>query len=77
MQALQEPVFLKVEKGGKMFQMLKFLAGKKMVQMLVKPETALVRPFVVCAILRGCVLNPSRYNSFIDLQVSNSPTKRV
>jgi phenylalanyl-tRNA synthetase beta subunit len=34
----------------------------------VKPETALIRPFVVCAVLRGVTFNESRYNSFIDLQ---------
>lgn len=36
--------------------------------MLVKPETTLIRPFVVCAILRGVKFNKERYNSFIDLQ---------
>ncbi len=35
----------------------------------VKPETALVRPFVVAAVLRGVTFDPTRYNSFIDLQV--------
>jgi hypothetical protein len=37
--------------------------------MVVRPETALVRPFVVCAILRGVRFDSQRYNSFIDLQV--------
>ena len=37
--------------------------------MIVKPETMLVRPFVVCAILRGVTLDKARYDSFIDLQV--------
>ena len=36
--------------------------------MVVKPETALVRPFVVCAVLRGVRFDSGRYNSFIDLQ---------
>jgi hypothetical protein len=40
-----------------------------MVRMTVKPETALVRPFVVCAVLRGIEFDSVRYNSFIDLQV--------
>lgn len=44
-------------------------AGKQMQRMIVKPETALVRPFVVCAILRGITFNQHRYKSFIDLQV--------
>eukprot|EP00898_Chlorokybus_atmophyticus_P002714 jgi/Chlat1/3443/Chrsp23S03764 len=34
----------------------------------VKPETALIRPFVVAAILRGMTFNSARYQSFIDLQ---------
>lgn len=44
------------------------MAGKPLQQMVVRPETALVRPFVVCAILRGVTFDPIRYNSFIDLQ---------
>lgn len=35
---------------------------------VVRPETLLVRPFVVCAVLRGVHFNEARYNSFIDLQ---------
>ena len=35
----------------------------------VKPETALVRPFVVAAVLRGISFDATRYKSFIDLQV--------
>eukprot|EP00193_Tetraselmis_chui_P015255 CAMPEP_0177794518 /NCGR_PEP_ID=MMETSP0491_2-20121128/25697_1 /TAXON_ID=63592 /ORGANISM="Tetraselmis chuii, Strain PLY429" /LENGTH=609 /DNA_ID=CAMNT_0019317197 /DNA_START=43 /DNA_END=1872 /DNA_ORIENTATION=+ len=37
-------------------------------RIVVKPETALIRPFVVCAVLRGVSFNKQRYNSFIDLQ---------
>mmetsp|Transcript_7134 Transcript_7134/g.26239 ORF Transcript_7134/g.26239 Transcript_7134/m.26239 type:complete len:597 (+) Transcript_7134:164-1954(+) len=37
-------------------------------RMTVKPETALIRPFVVCAVLRGCTFDKTRYDSFIDLQ---------
>eukprot|EP00240_Pyramimonas_obovata_P000517 CAMPEP_0118935706 /NCGR_PEP_ID=MMETSP1169-20130426/15784_1 /TAXON_ID=36882 /ORGANISM="Pyramimonas obovata, Strain CCMP722" /LENGTH=593 /DNA_ID=CAMNT_0006878765 /DNA_START=54 /DNA_END=1835 /DNA_ORIENTATION=+ len=37
-------------------------------QMVVKPETLLIRPFVVCAVLRGVTLDKARYDSFIDLQ---------
>ncbi|KAG2482402.1 hypothetical protein HYH03_018663 [Edaphochlamys debaryana] len=44
------------------------MAGKPLLQMVVKPETALVRPFVVCAVLRGVKFDAARYNSFIDLQ---------
>lgn len=39
-----------------------------MERLVVKPETALVRPFVVAAILRGVKFDAQRYNSFIDLQ---------
>ncbi|KAF4739321.1 hypothetical protein FOZ62_020121, partial [Perkinsus olseni] len=34
----------------------------------VSPETAQVRPYVVCAILRGIQFDEARYQSFIDLQ---------
>jgi phenylalanyl-tRNA synthetase beta chain len=36
---------------------------------VVKPETALIRPYVVAAVLRGVTFDATRYNSFIDLQV--------
>lgn len=36
--------------------------------LMVKPETALVRPFVLAAVLRGVVFDEQRYSSFIDLQ---------
>jgi phenylalanyl-tRNA synthetase beta subunit len=39
-----------------------------MERLVVKPETALVRPFIVAAILRGLKFDATRYNSFIDLQ---------
>ncbi|GAB4814215.1 hypothetical protein N2152v2_001261 [Parachlorella kessleri] len=44
------------------------MTGKQQQRMVVKPETALVRPFVVCAVLRGIRFDAARYNSFIDLQ---------
>ncbi|RDY10186.1 Phenylalanine--tRNA ligase beta subunit, cytoplasmic, partial [Mucuna pruriens] len=37
-------------------------------KMHVKPETSMIRPFVVCAVLRGLTFDKARYNSFIDLQ---------
>ena len=43
-------------------------AGKSMERLVVKPETALVRPFVVAAVLRGVCLDAARYASLIDLQ---------
>ena len=36
--------------------------------MYVEPSTASIRPFVVCAILRGVNFDKKRYKSFIDLQ---------
>ncbi|XP_066352965.1 phenylalanine--tRNA ligase beta subunit, cytoplasmic-like [Miscanthus floridulus] len=36
--------------------------------MHVKPETSKIRPYVVCAVLRGVTFDEARYNSFIDLQ---------
>ena len=47
-------------------------AGKQMQRMVVKPESVMVRPFAVCAVLRGVQFDPVRYNSFIDLQVSST-----
>ena len=44
------------------------MTGKAPLQMIVKAETSLIRPFVVCAVLRGVKLNAASYNSFIDLQ---------
>jgi phenylalanyl-tRNA synthetase beta chain len=43
--------------------------GKALQQLVVRPETALIRPYVVAAVLRGVKLDAARYNSFIDLQV--------
>ncbi|KAL5232213.1 hypothetical protein ABZP36_030989 [Zizania latifolia] len=37
-------------------------------QMYVKPQTSQIRPYVVCAVLRGVTFDEARYNSFIDLQ---------
>ncbi|KAG6493736.1 hypothetical protein ZIOFF_048737 [Zingiber officinale] len=41
---------------------------ESILKMHVKPETSLIRPFVVCAVLRGIAFDEARYNSFIDLQ---------
>ncbi|KAL3682275.1 hypothetical protein R1sor_000297 [Riccia sorocarpa] len=51
------PVFRVSDKSGGAIQ-----------KMTVKPETSLIRPFVVCAVLRGITFNQARYDSFIDLQ---------
>lgn len=47
--------------------------GKALQQLVVRPETALIRPYVVAAVLRGVTLDATRYNSFIDLQVKGGP----
>lgn len=39
-----------------------------MQRLVIKPETALVRPYVIAAVLRGVRLDATRYASFIDLQ---------
>jgi len=41
---------------------------KDIQKMTVHKEVALVRPFVVCAVLRGIKFDQYKYNSFIDLQ---------
>ena len=47
---------------------MELLGGAPRQKMFQKPETMLVRPFVVCAVLRGVKFDKARYNSFIDLQ---------
>ncbi|KAL1564804.1 phenylalanine--tRNA ligase [Salvia divinorum] len=44
------------------------ISKESMLKMHVKPETSQIRPYVVCAVLRGVTFNEARYNSFIDLQ---------
>uniref|UniRef100_A0A1J3EKG9 phenylalanine--tRNA ligase n=1 Tax=Noccaea caerulescens TaxID=107243 RepID=A0A1J3EKG9_NOCCA len=40
----------------------------EMLKMNVKSETSKIRPYVVCAVLRGVTFDEARFNSFIDLQ---------
>lgn len=44
------------------------ISKESMIKMHVKPETSLIRPHVVCAVLRGMTFTEASYNSFIDLQ---------
>ncbi|KAE8712488.1 putative phenylalanine--tRNA ligase beta subunit [Hibiscus syriacus] len=44
------------------------ISKESMLKMHVKKETSLIRPFVVCAVLRGINFDEASYNSFIDLQ---------
>ena len=48
--------------------MILLCSGRDRLRLTVKPETALVRPFIVAAVLRGVAFNATRYASFIDLQ---------
>ena len=47
---------------------INYAAGSRPLQLTIKPETALVRPFAVAAVLRGINFDSTRYSSFIDLQ---------
>ncbi|KAJ3054202.1 hypothetical protein HK097_002425 [Rhizophlyctis rosea] len=42
--------------------------GGKIQQLVVKPETAEIRPYVVAAVMRDITFDEHRYNSFIELQ---------
>ncbi|CAA2998832.1 phenylalanine--tRNA ligase beta subunit, cytoplasmic [Olea europaea subsp. europaea] len=44
------------------------VSKESMHKMHVKPETSKIRPYIVCAILKGVSFDELRYNSFIDLQ---------
>ncbi|MQL98508.1 hypothetical protein Taro_031228, partial [Colocasia esculenta] len=44
------------------------ISSESRLTMHVQPETESVRPYVVCAVLRGVKFDLARYNSFIDLQ---------
>ncbi|KAL3641412.1 hypothetical protein CASFOL_016380 [Castilleja foliolosa] len=41
---------------------------ESMLKMHVNAETSMIRPYVVCAVLRGVTFDEARYNSIIDLQ---------
>ena len=49
------------------YKLLKPLSGAPLT-MTVEPETAGVRPYIVCAILRNCTFDDRSYNSCLDLQ---------
>ncbi|KAG0243886.1 phenylalanine--tRNA ligase subunit beta [Actinomortierella wolfii] len=42
--------------------------GQPLQKMIVKPETAQIRPYVVCAVLRNVKFTELNYKNFIDLQ---------
>ncbi|GJN34996.1 hypothetical protein PR202_gb23717 [Eleusine coracana subsp. coracana] len=61
---------LRVFKGTEAIPVYKVASVPRdsMLKMHVKPQTSQIRPYVVCAVLRGITFDESRYNSFIDLQ---------
>ncbi|TVU22581.1 hypothetical protein EJB05_32291 [Eragrostis curvula] len=61
---------LRVFKGTESSPVFKVVSvpRNKMIKMHVKPQTSQIRPYVVCAVLRGVTFDEARYNSFIDLQ---------
>lgn len=58
-------IFLQLDKPP-VYKIVEPTGGRQI--MRVKPSVASVRPFVVCAILRGVKFDAKRYKSFIDLQ---------
>ncbi|MFS7972238.1 putative phenylalanine--tRNA ligase [Helianthus anomalus] len=60
-------IFLGIDSVPK-YKLADDVGKESMLKMHVKPETSVIRPFVVCAVLRGIEFNEARYNSFIDLQ---------
>ncbi|CAN0350370.1 unnamed protein product, partial [Discosporangium mesarthrocarpum] len=42
--------------------------GGSRLRMVVKAATSIIRPYVVCAVLRGVSLDEKSYASFMDLQ---------
>ncbi|KAB1212813.1 putative phenylalanine--tRNA ligase beta subunit [Morella rubra] len=44
------------------------ISRESMIKMHVKPETSSIRPYIVCAVIRGVTFDEASYNSFIDLQ---------
>jgi len=60
-------VFLGTDAAAPEFRALDPGPGRRE-RMVVKRETAAIRPFVVCAILRDVTFTPERYKSFIELQ---------
>lgn len=61
-------VFLGVQKPPVFTTMAPNESVAEQTEMVVKKETARIRPFVVCAVLRDISFTKERYNSFIDLQ---------
>lgn len=61
----KSPVFHTVEPAG---------GASERQKMTVGSGAASIRPYVVCAVLRGVTFDAKSYKSFMDLQVSFPPT---
>lgn len=59
---------LRIFKGLEPSPQYRALDSPDPLRMQVEQSTALVRPFIVCAVLRDVTLTKDSYNSFIDLQ---------
>jgi phenylalanyl-tRNA synthetase beta chain len=59
---------LRIFKGLQPAPSYRLVEPKKRLTMNVKPSTIEIRPFVVCAVLRGMKFDDKIYKSFIDLQ---------
>ena len=60
---------LRVYLGKEAFPVYRTLKPETLITMTVGKETALIRPYVVAAVLRNVKFTQQSYNSFIDLQV--------
>lgn len=60
-------IFNTPAKSGVLYK-LADMTGRPPLRLTIKAETALVRPFMVAAVLRGIKFDATRYKSFIDLQ---------
>eukprot|EP00163_Fabomonas_tropica_P008784 TRINITY_DN1853_c0_g1_i1.p1 TRINITY_DN1853_c0_g1~~TRINITY_DN1853_c0_g1_i1.p1 ORF type:complete len:562 (+),score=209.29 TRINITY_DN1853_c0_g1_i1:288-1973(+) len=59
---------LRVFRKTEPLQIVKYTSPEPVLTMTVKPDTAKIRPHVVCAVLRDVTLTEAAYNSFLDIQ---------
>jgi|UniRef100_A0ACD5XND2 phenylalanyl-tRNA synthetase beta chain len=59
---------LRIFTGTEATPVFKISSPGSMLKMHVRQQTSQIRPYVVCAVLRGVTFDEVRYNSFIDLQ---------
>lgn len=68
LEGLAQALRIFIGKDGVPDYKVRDLPVSSMLKMHVKPEASWIRPFIVCAVLRGITFDEARYNSFIDLQ---------